>query len=164
VSQIFRSIKWDPNLAIRLQSWRFLSESRSLHTVEKWTYVRILIQVGYVKLLPIEQNITALIVYFKIYSVNSLCAMIVCSIGNNFTQPTWINILRYIYFSTVCSERDLTLGQLWRLIAELGSHLIDLKIRDMVLSQESNNGNYLTFWNMKVVFFMHPNVSPMLES
>jgi hypothetical protein len=75
-----------------------------------------------------------------------------------WSQPTWINILWYIHFSTVCSERNsLKMGQLWRRIAGLGSHLIDLKIWDMILSQKCNNGNYLTFWNMKVVFFMHPN-------
>jgi hypothetical protein len=135
MSEIFRSIKWDPSPAICLQSWPILSESRSVHTVEKWMYLRILIPVGCVKLLPIEQN-NKHIDYFKIYSVNSLCAVIFWSIGNNFTQPTWINILRYIHFSTVRSERDsLKMGQLWRQIAGLGSHLIDLKIWDMVLSQ-----------------------------
>jgi hypothetical protein len=79
--------------------------------------------------------------------------VIFCSIGNNFTQPTWINILRYIHFSTVCSERDsLKMCQLWRQIAGLGPHLIDLKIWDMVLNQNCNNGNYLTFWKMSCFF------------
>jgi hypothetical protein len=85
--------------------------------------------------------------------------VIFCSIGNNFTHPTWINILRYIHFSTACSERvSLKMGQLWRRISGLGSHLIDLKIWDMILSQKCNNENHLTIWNMKVVFFMHPSV------
>jgi hypothetical protein len=124
-SQIFKSIKWDPSPAIHLQSWPISSESRSPQTVEKWMYLRILIQV-----------------LFNWY----------CSIGNKFTQATWINILRYIHFSTVCGERDsLEMGQLWRRIAGLGSHLIDLKIWD-IGSQKCNNENYLTFWIMKVVF------------
>jgi hypothetical protein len=64
------------------------------------------------------------------------------------------SIFRYIHFSTVCSERDsLKMGKFWRRIAGLGSHLIDLKIWDMILSQKCNNGNYLTFWNMKVVIY-----------
>jgi hypothetical protein len=75
--------------------------------------------------------------------------LLFCSIGNNFTQPTGINILRYIHFSTVCTERDsLKMGQLWRQIAGLGSHLIDLKISDMILSQKCNNA-------YESCFFMH---------
>jgi hypothetical protein len=148
MSQIFRSIKWDPSPAIRLQSWPILSEFRSLQTVEKWMYQRILIQVGCDQ--QTMSHLSLFSLFEKSLSVYQSRLMMFSKKKKEFKNTNIEKVILIELSSNFQSSCHCILLNLSLFIF----HLIDLKIWDMVLSQKCNNENYLTIRNMKVVFYL----------